>query len=226
MVSGCLFACEPCKPARLRACLQADSRTSSCAEGWHLTFAAFPSTSPCLSTRSTLVHRAGDSMPFLATQLVERAVSLDEAAAAAPPTWLTTAAAAREGLRAIHAAGVAHGDVRGANCLVTPDGRAVWIDFAHAVMGASPEERAAEAAELEELLRLLRPEGPGAAINYGGMSEREVASRAPAATPTSASSEVSESSDGRSDGRGQGQSPEPEAPQAGQQRGQPGGGSG
>ncbi|PNH11020.1 Mitogen-activated protein kinase kinase kinase 10 [Tetrabaena socialis] len=95
---------------------------------------------PALAAHGTLLNRAGSGrFPFVATQLVEGGVPLDEAVAGQllPPQVLEAAAAhALAGLRAMHALGVAHGDVRGANCLATPDGRTMWVDLCRAQLGA------------------------------------------------------------------------------------------
>jgi serine/threonine protein kinase len=56
--------------------------------------------------------------------------------------------------RAIHAAGVLHGDIRRSNICISDSGEATIIDFSHAEKGSSPEEQQVEIDELRHILGL------------------------------------------------------------------------
>lgn len=110
-----------------------------------------------LTVRSTLRTRANDSLPFLAMERVCEGLPLDKAAAALPLEAVEAAvASAPAALDALHALGVAHNDVRGANVLVTPGGQLFIIDLSHASLGADIDAKDRDVAELGALLAQVK----------------------------------------------------------------------
>lgn len=109
-----------------------------------------------LHVRSIWSNHVGTRFRFIATTLVDSGVPLDDVAAGighiSPDALAAAALQATRGLAAIHGLGVGHGDVHGGNCLVTADGRAVWVDFSHASLQASEVEMVEEVWELEDVL--------------------------------------------------------------------------
>ena len=155
---------------------------------WGLPLLTLPCALPCTSRR-TLINRTGDRFLFIATTLVEGGVPLDEAGAALSIPQPALAAAmehAAQGLEAIHNLQVAHGDVRGANCLVVPGSRAVWVDFSHAELGAGAMTMDEERTDLQRIVRDVLVQG------FTGYGEREIEAMATCATPPSAPTTVGE----------------------------------
>ncbi|KAG2496154.1 hypothetical protein HYH03_005756 [Edaphochlamys debaryana] len=116
----------------------------------------------------TLITRAGDPLPFLAMERVEGGVPADQAAGSPGFTHEALAAAAVDavaGLQALHALGVAHGDICGDNVLLTPDGRAMFIDFGHARLDADEAAMRDEDGQLAELL--MSPSGTALEVDGG-----------------------------------------------------------
>jgi len=69
-------------------------------------------------------------------------------------TLETAASSMRQGLAAMHAMGVGHGDVSAHNIMVTPSGTTYWIDLGEAEeMGVGHRSLHAEQQQLEGLLR-------------------------------------------------------------------------
>lgn len=130
---------------------------------------------------STLVSDAGDCFPFLALERPEGAIPLGDSLAdnkrvlAAPGTGRTAASGLEKALAAVHACGVAHGDVNGRNVLATNDGRVWLFDMSHAVCGVQqggPEMAADDAAMTVLTTRLRRLDGTCSAQQVASDSSR------------------------------------------------------
>ena len=86
------------------------------------------------------------SLPYIAMEYVEGR-SLAETLESGPldrPVLLRYATQLCEALAYAHQRGVAHGDVKASNVLITPDAEAKWVDFGSAVRSRRPEEASAQ----------------------------------------------------------------------------------